>query len=202
MNTLNPDLDATHARLLAAWRARKPDLAQRTADLKRLRAAFLARQADMDAAIRADFGHRSPHENLIAETLVVRAEIDHALAHLRRWTRARRADVGWRLWPARARVRPMPIGVVGIIAPWNYPVNLALVPLVSAIAAGNHVYLKPSEHTPRTSAWLRALLARVFPADRVAVARGGPQLGAAFAARPFDHLLFPGSTATGRKVAV
>ena len=95
----------------------------------------------------------------------------------------------------------MPVGVVGIIAPWNYPVNLALVPLVSAIAAGDHVYLKPSEHTPHTSAWLRALLARVFPADRVAVALGGPQLGAAFAALPFDHLLFTGSTATGRKVA-
>ena len=94
----------------------------------------------------------------------------------------------------------MPVGVVGIIAPWNYPVNLALVPLVSAIAAGNHVFLKPSEHTPRTSVWLRTLLARVFPADRVAVALGGPQLGAAFAALPFDHLLFTGSTAVGRKV--
>jgi coniferyl-aldehyde dehydrogenase len=95
----------------------------------------------------------------------------------------------------------MPVGVVGIISPWNYPVNLALMPLASAIAAGNHVYLKPSESTPRTSAWLRQLLGEVFPADRVAVALGGPHLGAAFAALPFDHLLFTGSTATGRKVA-
>jgi coniferyl-aldehyde dehydrogenase len=95
----------------------------------------------------------------------------------------------------------MPVGVVGIISPWNYPVNLALMPLASAIAAGNHVYLKPSEHTPRTSDWMRTLLAEVFPADRVAVALGGPQVGAAFAALPFDHLLFTGSTATGRKVA-
>jgi coniferyl-aldehyde dehydrogenase len=90
--------------------------------------------------------------------------------------------------------------VVGILSPWNYPVNLALVPLVSAIAAGNHVYLKPSEHTPRTACWLRELLSEVFPADRVAVALGGPEVGAAFAALPFDHLLFTGSTAVGRKV--
>ncbi|WP_133477855.1 coniferyl aldehyde dehydrogenase [Cognatilysobacter segetis] len=200
MNTLNPDLVATHARLQAAWRARKPDLAQRAADLRRLRDAFRARQPEMDAAIRADFGHRSTHENLIAETLIVLAEIGEALAHLRRWSRPRRAAVGWRLWPARAKVRPMPVGVVGVIAPWNYPVNLALVPLVSAIAAGNHVYLKPSEHTQRTSAWLRDLLADVFPPERVAVALGGADVGAAFASLPFDHLLFTGSTAVGRKV--
>jgi coniferyl-aldehyde dehydrogenase len=200
MNTLNPELVATHARLQAAWRARKPDLAQRAGDLRRLRDAFRARQPEMDAAIRADFGHRSEHENLIAETLIVLAEIGEALAHLSRWSKPRRAAVGWRLWPARAKVQPMPVGVVGIIAPWNYPVNLALVPLVSAIAAGNHVYLKPSEHTPRTSEWLRDLLAEVFPDDRVAVALGGADVGAAFASLPFDHLLFTGSTAVGRKV--
>ncbi|MGY3266540.1 aldehyde dehydrogenase family protein [Lysobacter sp. HA35] len=200
MNTLNPELAATHARLLAAWRANKPGIAQRRDDLHRLRAAFRARQSTMDAAIQADFGHRSMHENLIAETLVVLAEIDHALAHLSRWTRPRRAAVGWRLWPARAKVRPMGVGVVGVIAPWNYPVNLALVPLVSAIAAGNHVYLKPSEHTPRTSEWLRDLLAAVFSDDRVAVALGAADVGGAFASLPFDHLLFTGSTAVGRKV--
>ena len=194
------DLAATLACLRGAWQRARPDLAQRVADLRRLRAAFTARQPAMDAAIRADFGHRSTHENLVAESLVTLAEIDHAIAHLRRWARPRRVSVGWRLWPGHARVRPMPIGVVGIIAPWNYPVNLALVPLVSAIAAGNHVYLKPSEHTPRTSEWLRALLAEVFPADRVAVALGGADVGAAFAALPFDHLLFTGSTAVGRKV--
>jgi coniferyl-aldehyde dehydrogenase len=154
----------------------------------------------MDAAIRADYGHRSPHENLISEALVVLAEIDHARRHLRRWARPRRIAVGWKFWPARAQVRPVPVGVVGILSPWNYPVNLALVPLVSAIAAGNHVYLKPSELTPRTSAWLRDLLAEVFPPGRVAVAEGGAEVGAAFAALPFDHLLFTGSTAVGRKV--
>lgn len=200
MDLKHADLAATLDHLRDAWRRGRPAVAQRLDDLRRLRAAFTAQQAEMDAAIRADFGHRSSHENLVAESLVTIAEIDHAIAHLRRWARPRGVSVGWRLWPGRARVRPMPVGVVGIIAPWNYPVNLALVPLVSAIAAGNHVYLKPSEHTPRTSEWLRALLADVFPDERVAVALGGADVGAAFASLPFDHLLFTGSTAVGRKV--
>jgi coniferyl-aldehyde dehydrogenase len=195
-STLAPTL----ARLRAAWQARRPDLAQRRDDLRRLRAALRAGVGDMDAAIRADFGHRSSHENLLSEAMIVRAEIDHALRHLAGWTRPRRVAVGWRFWPARAQLRASPLGVVGIIAPWNYPVNLALAPLVSAIAAGNHVFVKPSEHTPRTSAWLQALLADVFPADRVAVAVGGPDIGAAFAALPFDHLLFTGAASIGRKV--
>jgi coniferyl-aldehyde dehydrogenase len=132
--------------------------------------------------------------------MTVLNDIDHLLRHLRGWIRPRRVGVGWRFWPARAQVRPVPLGVVGVIAPWNYPVNLALVPLATAIAAGNHVYLKPSEHTPRTTAFLRALLAEVFPPERVAVAVGDADVGAAFAALPFDHLVFTGSTAVGRKV--
>ena len=198
--TPTSELAPTLARLRGAWDARRPDATQRRTDLQRLEAVFAARIDAMDAAIRADFGHRSTHENLVSEAMIVRAEIAHALRHLRGWMRPRRVGVGWRFWPARAEVRPMPIGVVGIIAPWNYPVNLALVPLVSAIAAGNHVYLKPSEYTPRTSAWLRQLLADVFPDDRVAVALGGADVGAAFSALPFDHLLFTGSTAIGRRV--
>ena len=194
------ELQPTLRHLRDAWQSRRPDLAQRRGDLQRLRAAFAARIGSMDAAIRADFRHRSSHENLVSEAMIVLSELDHALRHLRRWTRPRRVGVGWRFWPARAQVRPQPVGVVGIIAPWNYPVNLALVPLVSAIAAGNHVYVKPSEHTPRTALWLRELLAEVFPGERVAVALGGPEVGAAFAALPFDHLLFTGSTAVGRKV--
>jgi coniferyl-aldehyde dehydrogenase len=193
---LAPTLD----RLRAAWRARKPDYAQRMNDLARLKAAFKARMGEMEAAVRADFGHRSEHETLIADGMAVLTEIDHLRKRLRRWMRPQRASVGWRLWPARAQLRREAVGVVGIMSPWNYPVNLALVPLATAIAAGNHVFVKPSEHTPRTSAWLRSLLADVFPADRVAVALGGPELASAFAALPFDHLVFTGSTAVGRKV--
>ena len=195
-DALRPTLD----RLRAAWQARKPDASQRRDDLRRLREALASRLDDMAAAISADFGHRSADESRIADGMTVLNDIDHLRRHLRGWMRPRRVGVGWRFLPARAQVRAVPLGVVGVIAPWNYPVNLALVPLATAIAAGNHVYLKPSEHTPRTSQFLRELLHAVFPADRVAVATGGADVGAAFAALPFDHLVFTGSTAVGRKV--
>ena len=193
---LRPTLD----RLRAAWQAGKPDAGQRRDDLRRLRDALKRRLDGMAAAISADFGHRAKAESLIADGMTVLNEIDHLRRHLRGWMKPGRAGVGWRFLPARAEIRVEPVGVVGVIAPWNYPVNLALVPLATAIAAGNHVYLKPSEHTPRTSAFLRGLLAEVFPGDRVAVAEGGAEVGAAFAALPFDHLVFTGSTAVGRKV--
>ena len=194
------ELAPTLERLRKAWRAKKPGYAQRMDDLARLKAAFKARMGEMEAAVRADFGHRSAHETLLADGMTVLGEIDHLRRHLRGWMRPKRVGVGWRLWPASARIRHEAVGVVGVMSPWNYPVNLALVPLATAIAAGNHVFLKPSEHTPETSAWLQRLLADVFPADRVAVALGGAELGAAFSGLPFDHLVFTGSTAVGRKV--
>ena len=194
------ELAPTLQRLRTGWQAATPGYQQRRDDLQRLRDALKRRMDEMAAAISADFGHRSAHESRIADGMTVLNDIDHLRKHLRGWMRPQRVGVGWRLLPARAQIRPMPLGVVGVIAPWNYPVNLALIPLATAIAAGNHAYLKPSEHTPRTAEFLRSLLAEVFPADRVAVATGGAELGAAFAALPFDHLVFTGSTAVGRKV--
>ena len=194
------ELTTTLQRLRDAWQASKPDEAQRRSDLQRLRDALKRRLDEMATAISADFGHRSREESVIADGMTVLNDIDHLIKHLRRWMKPARVGVGWRFLPARAQVRPSPVGVVGVIAPWNYPVNLSLIPLATAIAAGNHVYLKPSENTPRTSQFLRALLAEVFPPDRVAVATGGAEIGAAFAGLPFDHLVFTGSTAVGRKV--
>lgn len=194
------DLAPTLARLRHAWQARKPNDHQRRDDLTRLRAALKAQLEPMARAISEDFGGRSRHESLIADGMTVLGEIDHLLKHLRGWMRPKRVGVGIKFWPARAEIRAEPVGVVGVIAPWNYPVNLALVPLATAIAAGNHVFLKPSEHTPRSAEFLRALLAEVFPPSRVAVALGGPEVATAFAGLPFDHLLFTGSTAIGRKV--
>ncbi|MCW4455864.1 coniferyl aldehyde dehydrogenase [Flavobacterium sp. MXW15] len=193
-------LDALLLRTRQAWARQRPDFQQRRDDLRRLRAAFKTRLPAMTEAIAADFGHRSHHESLIADGMAVLGEIDHLLRHLKGWMKPRRVGVGWRFWPARAQLRPLPVGVVGVISPWNYPVNLALVPLATAIAAGNHVLLKPSEHTPRTSAFLQELLAEVFPPERVAVVQGGAEVAAAFAALPLDHLVFTGSTAVGRKV--
>lgn len=194
------DLRPTLDRLRAAQRANPPSYDQRMADLLRLREVFKARLQEMVTAVAADFGHRSRHESLVSDAMTVLAEIDAMRRHLREWMRPQARPVDWLFWPARAEVRMQPLGVVGVIAPWNYPVNLALMPLATALAAGNHVFLKPSEQTPRTSAFLQDLLREAFPADRVAVALGGSEVAAAFAGLPFDHLLFTGSTAVGRKV--
>jgi coniferyl-aldehyde dehydrogenase len=194
------DLKPTLERLRAAHMKTPPDFAQRRDDLRRLRVAFKDRLEDMTKVMAADFGQRSRHESLLADGMTVLHEIDCILSRLKRWMKPKRVGVGLNFLPARAEVRPQALGVVGILSPWNYPVNLALMPLASAIGAGNHVMLKPSEHTPRTAQWLRELLAQVFPDDRVATVLGGPELAGAFSALPFDHLFFTGSTAVGRKV--
>jgi len=195
------DLSALLERQRKAWSANPPDRAQRMADMAALREAVVRRMPDLVAAMQADFGHRSRHESLISDGVIVLQEIDHVRKHLRRWMRPKRRFADWLFWPARTELQYRAVGVVGIISPWNYPVNLGLVPLVTAIAAGNHVMLKPSEYTPHTSRALTELFAEVFPPERVSVVEGGAELAARFAALPFDHLFFTGSTAVGRKVA-
>ena len=194
------DLDALLARQKAAWNANTPTPAQRLRDLGALREVLKRRFDDLADAMSADFGRRSKHESLLTDGMTVLSEIDHMRRHLARWSRPRRGLADWLFWPARTEIQYRPLGVVGVISPWNYPVNLALIPLVTAIAAGNHVMLKPSEHTPLTSALLRDLLAEVFPQERVATVLGGPEVAARFAGLPFDHLFFTGSTDVGRKV--
>lgn len=194
------ELNTQLARLRAAQQRETPDYAQRIADLKRLRAAYKARIEEFARAMSADFGRRSRHESLLTDGMTVVNEIDYLSRHLRAWMRPKRAAADWLFFPARTEVRYQPLGVVGVIAPWNYPVNLALMPLAVAIAAGNRVMLKPSEHTPRTSQLLQTLIAEVFPEDRATTVLGGPDVAAAFAALPLDHLFFTGSTAVGRKV--
>lgn len=200
MTTEEQALQLSFERLRHAWLEDRPAYEQRLDDLKRLRERLEARLDEMAKAISADFGNRSLHETLLGEASVVFSEIDDALHNLKRWMKPKRRKAGWKMWPAKAEIRYVPLGVVGIIAPWNYPVNLALAPLVAAIAAGNHVFLKPSEHTPRTAEFLQSLLADVFPEDRVTVALGDASLSAQFASLPFDHLFFTGSTAVGRKI--
>ena len=183
-----------------AWRAHQPDYAQRMDDLARLRAAFKARLEHFARAVNADFGRRPRVETLVSDGMTVLHAIDHARGHLKRWMRPQRVGTSWLFLPARSEIKARPLGVIGLIAPWNYPVNLALIPLVDALSAGNHSMLKPSEHTPRTSALLEELLSEVFPRERVAVVQGDASVAAAFAALPFDHLFFTGSTATGANV--
>lgn len=197
---MTEQLRSTFDQLRNAWLQNRPDERQRRDDLTRLRTAFKASLNDMAEAISRDFGHRSTHESMLAEASIVLKEIDHCLRSLKKWMKPQRRRAGWQFWPAKAEIRYVPLGVIGIMSPWNYPVNLSLAPLVSALAAGNHVYLKPSEHTPHTNVWLAQLLHDVFPEDRVGMAQGGADVAAAFSALPFDHLLFTGSGAVGKKV--
>lgn len=177
-----------------------PDLKQRKARLARLRSAVLTHREAIKDAVSADFGNRSRHETDIMELSCVIQAIDYLSSHLRRFMKRERRHVQFVYRSGRAYVEYQPLGVVGVMAPWNYPVSLTLVPLATALAAGNRAMLKPSELTPRTSEVLRYMLADAFLEDEVSVVLGGPEVGAAFSALPFDHLLFTGSTQVGRKV--
>jgi coniferyl-aldehyde dehydrogenase len=181
-------------------RAGPPQYRQRKADIKTLMEAVKKEAGAIAAAISADFGNRSRHETLLADIWPVLASARYTLRNLSFWMKPKRLPVGLELLPASARIMSQPLGVVGIISPWNYPFNLAIVPLIAALAAGNRVMLKPSELTPRTSEFMASFLAKLFPADKVATVLGGPEIGAAFSALPFDHLFYTGSTAVGRHV--
>ena len=185
----------------AAARDGTPDAARRRALLAALVQGLLARADAFVAAVDADYEGRGAEETLLAEIMVPLAAAHLARARLRRWMRPRRVGVPFHFWPAHAAMQPAPKGVIGIMAPWNYPVQLVLMPLVDAIAAGNRVAVKPSEATPRTAALLAELLAETLGPDIVQTVQGGPQVAADFAAQPWDHLVFTGGTGIGRKVA-
>jgi coniferyl-aldehyde dehydrogenase len=188
------------ASLRVAWQANTPSYQQRMDDLANLHQAVIAHKQALVDAVAADFGRRSRHETLLADVMTVLDEIKHTRKHLRRWMKTKRAPIDIKAWPARGEIQQRALGVVGVIAPWNYPIQLSLGPLLIAIAAGNHVLLKPSEHTPRTSELLASLLAKVFPPTRVQVALGDADMAAAFSNLPLDHLFYTGSTPVGRLV--
>lgn len=196
------ELDVTLARLRAAAAAEPvPDLGCRRRSLRALRGYVLDQREAFARAIAQDYGHRSRHETLLCEVGPVLAEIDHALSRLRRWMRPQRRAVDrLRFGLARNEVIPQPVGVVGVIVPWNFPVNLSLSPLVAILAAGNRAMLKMSERSPRLAALLADTLPAALPPDTVAVFAETGGTGEAFSRLPFDHLLFTGSTVTGRAV--
>ncbi|THV24638.1 coniferyl aldehyde dehydrogenase [Peteryoungia ipomoeae] len=169
--------------------------------LDRLDRMVVAWQERFCAAISADFGQRPLLLTTLTDVVPTRAAIRHARRHLKRWMARRRVSLGWTGKPASAEILRQPLGVVGIVAPWNYPLNLVLSPLTGALAAGNRAMLKPSELTPAFSEALQQAVAEFFAEDEVAVVTGGPEVAQAFTAAPFDHLIFTGSTAVGRKVA-
>lgn len=200
-NAITSDgMAATLSAMRNAWRNDPPGLKQRRDDLKRLFNAIRDRQQLLIAAIREDFGNRSVHESMLADTMISLNEIRYVRPRLRRWMQPQHVPVDWKFWPGKAQILFQPLGVVGVMGAWNYPVQLTLVPLASAIGAGNHVMLKPSELAPATAAVIAGLLAEVFPPERVTTIQGGPEVAQAFSNLPFDHLFFTGSTQVGKKV--
>jgi coniferyl-aldehyde dehydrogenase len=173
---------------------------QRRASLAKLKRAINARRSDLEAAVRTDFVYRSPYETAMLELAPTIGGIDYLRRNVARWMRPHRRRVGLHLRPGVAEILYQPLGVVGVISPWNYPIGLCLMPLATALAAGNRVMLKPSELTPRTADAVAAMLGEIFSEDEVFVATGGPEVGAAFSELPFDHLIFTGSTRVGRIV--
>ena len=177
-----------------------PDWPLRAARLRALRQMLDENRRRLGQAIARDFGQRPQAETDLAEVFPARAGIRHALRHGRGWMRRRPARTGPWFWPARSWVQPRPLGVVGIVVPWNYPLFLSIGPLTDALAAGNRVMLKLSEHAPGFAEAFAEAAARHFDADVLAVVTGGPEVAAEFAALPFDHLLFTGSGRVGRQV--
>ena len=193
--------DAFHAMLEKSRAEPAASLEVRCDRLARLRSLVYDNEARLTQAISADFGNRSATETLFAEILFVLNEVKHASKHLKKWMAPQRIVTALQFLPAKNRLIPQPLGVVGVIAPWNYPLQLTLAPAIGAIAAGNRVMIKPSELTPHFAALLKELVAAKFAADELLVTGVEDEVAKAFAALPFDHLVFTGSTRVGRLVA-
>lgn len=178
-----------------------PEYAVRLDRLDRLLAMVKTNEAAIIDALSADFGCRSRTETVLAEILNTQNAINYARRNLRKWMRRRGRHVTFWSQPAGAYVQAQPLGVVGIMAPWNYALDLSLSPLTGAFAAGNRVMLSISEETPNLCSLLQRLFAESFAADEISVFQSGEVLSPAFARLPFDHLLFTGSTRVGRLIA-
>ncbi|MDW5442992.1 coniferyl aldehyde dehydrogenase [Polaromonas sp. SM01] len=176
-------------------------LALRRDRLLRVRRLLDDNGAALAQMVQADFGVRSPQLTEIADLFVLRTLLSHTLKALPKWMKPVKVSTPLYLQPSHAYLQRQPLGVVGVVSPWNYPVQLSLGPVITALAAGNRVMLKPSELTPKTSALLAELIGKAFAADELCVVLGDGQFAAEFSSLPFDHLFFTGSTAVGRIVA-
>ncbi len=187
----------------AAFTAELPVSADARKDRLRRAVDLVIRHADgFVKALSDDFGHRSAEQSLMTDIMASVKPLKHALAHVERWMKPerRRLDFPLGLLGGRAHVEWVPKGVVGIISPWNFPVNLTFAPLANVLAAGNRAMIKPSEFTPATSELMARAIAEAFDPAEVAVVTGGPEIGKAFSGLAFDHLIFTGATAVGRHV--
>ena len=184
----------------ASLKDRYPSVELRRNRLTRLLRLLVDNQHEIAKAISDDFGFRSVTETQIIDIFPAIEEIKHTRRHFHKWMKVRKISVSLNFKPATARVMPQPRGVVGVVVPWNYPVFLMFGPICNALAAGNHVMVKPSEFTPAFSDLMVRLFAQHFEESEISVIDGGVDVAQAFTALPFDHLLFTGSTEVGKQV--
>lgn len=192
--------DALERQRTAFLRDGTPSYSRRIEVLDRLKGAIVRHREDIAAAIISDFGAKSWHETMMAEVVTTLSDLRYTKKRLKGWMEPQRRHMNMAFRPGKAKVIFQPKGVVGIVAPWNYPFYLAAVPMTAALAAGNRVMLKPSEITPATAALLKRMIEESFEPEEIAVFTGGPEVGQAFSRLPFDHLFFTGSAPVGRVI--
>ena len=199
-NTLGAQLEGEFTNLQDAYAKNPyPSLQQRKAVLLALKQSLLAHEQEFYQALQADYGYRSEFDNLLADFLPSIMGINYSMKRLRRWMKPSKRHAGLVLMPSRVEVQYQPLGVVGIISPWNFPLFLSISPATQALAAGNRVMIKLSEFTPNTNKIL--IKATECIREHLVIIEGEHEMGAAFSALPFDHLLFTGSTTIGTYVA-
>jgi coniferyl-aldehyde dehydrogenase len=197
------ELEALLARQRASFTAARPEpLSVRRDRIERAMALLKEHGNELCRAMSADIGNRSPHQSMITDIAGTVGFGRYCLKNIDKWSRTERRKVQFPLGllGGKAELRYEPKGVIGILAPWNFPVNLSFGPLMQVFAAGNRAMMKPSEFTERTSDLMAELVAKRFSEDECTVITGGPEVAHAFSELAFDHLVFTGSTATGRKV--
>ena len=198
-----PEMEALLRKQREAFTAARPEGLDVRRDRVRRAIALLKDNGDaLCKAMSADFGNRSAHQSMITDIAGTVNFGKYCLKHIDKWARSEKRHVQFPLGllGARAELRYEPKGVIGILSPWNFPVNLSFGPLMQVLAAGNRAMIKPSEFTEKTSELSAELCGKYFEEDEVAFVTGGPEVAHAFSSLPFDHLVFTGSTATGRKV--
>ncbi|MCL4674042.1 MAG: coniferyl aldehyde dehydrogenase [Sphingomonadaceae bacterium] len=197
------EMEATLRKQREAFTAARPEaIAVRKDRIQRAMAMVSERGEELARAMAADFGNRSMHQSMLTDIAATVGAGKHALKHIDKWvkTEKRKVQFPLGLLGAKAEVRYEPKGVIGILSPWNFPVQLAFGPLMQVLAAGNRAMIKPSEFTERTSEIMGDIVAKYFAEEEVALFTGGPEVAGAFSSLSFDHLVFTGSTATGRRV--
>lgn len=203
-NSLPPEIqrmhDALAAQKIAYSQNSMPSAHERIERLARLRRTLVKYQDEIAAAISQDFGNRSVHETKIGEVMTCLEQCNYYSKHLTAWMKPSKRHVAALHQPSKAWVQYQPLGVIGIMAPWNYPLLLAVGPLICALAAGNHAMLKISSSSAAFGRVLERALAEVFPNDLVTVINGGGAISDAFCRLPFDQIVFTGSSAIGKTV--